>query len=58
MRAKGGGRNVLIAVLALLLVLAVLMQQAIAAGLMRWLAGLWVGTLEIVVSLFAAVFGA
>jgi hypothetical protein len=39
------------------LALALLTQQALAAQLGRWLAGVWVSTVEIVVRLIAPLFG-
>lgn len=43
--------------LALVIALALLTQQALAAQLGRWLAGLWVGTVELVLRLLAPLFG-
>lgn len=39
------------------LALALLAQQALAAQLARWLAGVWVSTVEIVLRLIAPLFG-
>jgi hypothetical protein len=46
-----------VAVLGLALVLALLTQQALAAQLGRWLAGVWMSTVEVVLRLLAPLFG-
>lgn len=43
--------------LALIALVAVLAQQALAVHLGRWLAGVWVGTVELMLRLLGPLFG-
>ncbi len=58
LKARRGSVLPFALVVGVVVALVLMMQNALAGGLARWLAGLWVSIMDLIVRLIAAVFGA
>lgn len=58
LKAKTGSALPFVLLIGAVVAIVLLTQQAIAGALARWLAGLWVSIMDLVLRLIAAVFGA